>query len=110
VGLGFQLPDVLGDPQALRGLASQLRGLSTQLGSLQDELSAVVRGMTFEGPAADAFRARSDGYRASLQGDADQLGGFATLVDQAADQIEAEQRALLRALEAKATNAVSGNG
>jgi ABC-type transporter Mla subunit MlaD len=110
VGFGFPFPDFFGDPQALRAVGQQLRGLSAKVGSLQDSLSGTVRAMTFEGPAGEAFAARAGGVGGRLSGASGELAGFAGEVDAAADRIEAEQRALLRALEAKAQSSLAGNG
>ena len=110
MSFGFPFPELFGDPQALRALGQQLRGLGGKVGSLQDSLSGTVRAMTFEGPAGEAFAARAAGEGGRLSGASDQLAGLAGEADAAADRIEAEQRALLRALEAKAQSSVAGNG
>jgi hypothetical protein len=110
VGFGFPFSDFLGDPGALRALGQQLRGLSARVGSLQDSLSGTVRAMTFEGPAGDAFAVRAAGESGRLSGASDQLASFAGEVDAAADRIEAEQRALIRALEARAQSSLAANG
>jgi hypothetical protein len=110
VGFGFPFPDFFGDPQALRALGQQLRGLSGKVGSLESSLSGTVRSMTFEGPAGEAFASRAAGEGGRLGGASDQLAGLAGEVDAAADRIEAEQRAFLRALEAKAQQSPAGNG
>jgi hypothetical protein len=108
---GIALPDVFGDPAGLRELARQLRGRSTDLGSLEHDLLGTARGLTFEGPAGDDFRGRVDGLGSALAAGANELTGLAARVDAAADTIEAEQKALAKALEERReASAATGSG
>jgi uncharacterized protein YukE len=93
------LPEVVGDPAGMRALAAALRGDANAIGRLAGELDGEARGMVFEGPAADAFRADVSGWTGNLRGVAADLLGTASLLETSATQVEAEQRDRERRLQ-----------
>jgi uncharacterized protein YukE len=86
----------LGDPAAMRSEAYALRAQAEALASLAQQLQGRIEGMTFEGPAADRFRASmAERYRHAVQL-AGELQDLADYVFRAAARVEAQIAELQR--------------
>jgi uncharacterized protein YukE len=86
----------LGDPAAMRSEAYGLRAQAEALASLAQQLQARIEGMTFEGPAADRFRASmAERYQQVIQL-AGELQDLADYVFRAAARVEAQIAELQR--------------
>jgi uncharacterized protein YukE len=80
-----------GDPAGMRALAGSLRGFASGIEVLQGEGDGDVAAMTFEGPAANAFRARMHRTSKAASQGAAQLRDLAATLESAASQVEAAQ-------------------
>jgi hypothetical protein len=99
VPVDISLPPVVGDPAGMRALAAALRSDAAMVAVVAADGAAVVDGLEFYGPAADRIDA---GVRSACkQGGhlADQLMSTAALLERAAADVEAQQRAREQALE-----------
>jgi uncharacterized protein YukE len=86
----------LGDPAMMRSEAYALRNQAEALASLAQQLQGRVEGLTFEGPAADRFRAAmTDRYHEALRL-AGELQGLSDYVFGAAARVEAQIAELQR--------------
>jgi uncharacterized protein YukE len=80
----------LGDPAMMRSEAYALRNQAEALASLAQQLQGRVEAMTFEGPAADRFRAAmTERYQDSLRL-ANELQDLSDYVFRAAARVEAQ--------------------
>ena len=87
---------VTGDPAAMRSEAYGLRAQAEALASLAQQLQARIEGLTFEGPAADRFRAAMiERYHEALRL-AGELQDLADYVFRAAARVEAQIAELQR--------------
>ena len=86
-------PIIPGDSGAMRALAGILRSQARDLGNALTAAVGDARRPTFEGPAGDRFRERIAGLQGSLGGAEDDLRSLAKRIDDAADQVDAAQRA-----------------
>lgn len=87
----------------MRALAAYLSGIADTLAGRSSSLSGPVACMKFEGPAANEFRERMQGWQSDAHGEAQQLQDLAHRLLGAADRVEAEQDAARRReLEAQA--------
>ena len=80
-----------GDPEGMRALAAYLRGQADFLGSAANAVVGPVRGMEFEGPAANAFRQRMGSLQFAIDADVSQLNDVAGRLLRAAAEVEAAQ-------------------
>ena len=80
-----------GDPAGMRALAAYLRGQAEFLGSAADAVVGPVRGMEFEGPAANAFRQRMGTLQSAIDADVARLDDVASRLLRAAAEVEAAQ-------------------
>jgi uncharacterized protein YukE len=94
-------PFPVGDPDGMRALAGVLKDVAAQLAAATSEVEGAVKGMTFEGPAATAFRERTQSIDARLDATATQLQDLAGRLESAASEVDAERRAYYAALEAQ---------
>lgn len=81
---------VVGDPAGMRALAAVLRAYANDAGGRQAELAGLLAGITFVGPAGEAFRGRRNASGKRVRGAADQLTDAANLLVHAASDVEAE--------------------
>jgi uncharacterized protein YukE len=80
----------LGDPAAMRSEAYSLRAQAEALASLAQQLQGRIESLTFEGPAADRFRAgMTERYQESLRL-AGELQDLADYVFRAAARVDAQ--------------------
>jgi uncharacterized protein YukE len=93
------IPPVVGDPAGMRAFAGSLRTLAAQLSDYEAELTGLVRGMTFEGPAGTEFAERMASFGRRLADGASRLEGLAGRIMVAADRVEEEIRARERLIE-----------
>lgn len=93
------LPEVVGDPAGIRALASTLRGHAATIGWIESNCTGTVTSMTFEGPAATRFRARTEDCTRDLTSASDELLQLAGTLDRAAADVEAAQAERARKLE-----------
>jgi hypothetical protein len=95
----ISLPPVVGDPAGMRALAAALRSDAAMVAVVAADASATVDGLEFFGPAADRIAASV--RSSSRQGGelAEQLMATAALLERAAADVEAQQRARERELE-----------
>jgi uncharacterized protein YukE len=93
------LPEVPGDPAGMRALASTLRGHAGMVGGLASGIDSDVTGMTFEGPAAEAFRSRMSVVTDLYRGAQTELHDLARQLEVSAAEVEAEQAARAARLE-----------
>jgi F0F1-type ATP synthase membrane subunit b/b' len=89
----------------MRRLAGDLRNAARSADDAQANVAAIVKGMTFVGPAGDRFRGRMHGIGAQLDSVASRLTSLAGTIDRAADEVEAAQRARAAAIEAASRQA-----
>jgi uncharacterized protein YukE len=75
----------------MRALAGELRAAAARVGRL-----AAVRTPTWRGASADAFAGQVARQQATADATADQLSDAARLLDNAADDVQREQRAWQR--------------
>jgi uncharacterized protein YukE len=87
---------IAGDPAGMRALAGYLTGIADTLGGRSSSLSGPVACMTFEGPAATAFRGRMADWQQAAVGEAGKLQDLAGRLRTAADTVEREQHAAER--------------
>lgn len=86
----------LGDPAAMRSEAYALRAQAEALASLAQQLQGRVESLTFEGPAADRFRAAmTERYQESVRL-ANELQDLADYIFRAAARVEAQIAELRR--------------
>jgi hypothetical protein len=91
--LDVTLPAVVGDPAGMRALASALRSDAQSVGFVAASTNAEVNGLEFYGPAADRIKLGM-GLRARMAGTlVERLVALAGLLDRAAADVEAAQRA-----------------
>jgi uncharacterized protein YukE len=105
----LDLPPVVGDPAGMRALAGYLRSAAGQVGSFGSDLSGVVKGMTFEGPAAEQFDSRMQAFRSRCEGAAHELQALASRLDGAAERVEAAIRERERLLRERAAAMAAGS-
>src|ERR1044071_238056 len=97
--LDITLPPVVGDPAGMRALASALRNDAQSVGFVAASAAGTVDSLEFYGPAADRIKTGM-GLRARSAGTlVDRLVALAALLDRAATEVEAAQRARERKLE-----------
>jgi hypothetical protein len=93
------LPPVVGDPAGMRALAAALRSDAAMVAVVAADAAAAVDGLEFYGPAADRIDASV--RSSSRQGGAlaEELMSTAALLERAAADVEAQQRAREQELE-----------
>jgi uncharacterized protein YukE len=94
-------PFPVGDPGGMRALAGVLKNVAAQLASATSEAEGAVKGMTFEGPAATEFRARTSSIDTRLEATATQLQDLAGRLESAAAEVDAQRAAYYAALRAQ---------
>jgi hypothetical protein len=99
VPVDISLPPVVGDPAGMRALAAALRSDAAMVAIVAADASATIDGLEFYGPAADRVEARV--RSSSRQGGelAEQLMSTSALLERAAADVEAQQRAREQELE-----------
>jgi hypothetical protein len=99
VPVDISLPPVVGDPAGMRALAAALRSDAAMVAVISADAATAVDGLEFYGPAADRIDARV--HSSSKQGGdlAEQLLSTAGLLERAAADVEAQQRAREQTLE-----------
>jgi uncharacterized protein YukE len=90
-----------GDPGGMRALAGSLRGFASGIEALQGSGDAAVAAMTFEGPAGESFRARTQRVSKAASQGAAQLRDLAAALESAASQVEAAQAEQAREEQAR---------
>lgn len=95
----IELPPVVGDPAGMRALAAALRSDAGMVAVVAADAAAAIDGLEFFGPAADRIGSgvRSSSRQAGTL--AEQLMSTAALLERAASDVEAQQRARERELE-----------
>jgi hypothetical protein len=83
----------------MRELATLLNGQARVLGAQAGALVSPVDRMTFEGPAASAFRGRMTLWQTAMLGEISRLQGLASRLMTAADEVERQQEAAARRME-----------
>jgi hypothetical protein len=97
--LDITLPAVVGDPAGMRALASALRNDAQSVGFVAASAAATVDSLEFYGPAADRIKF-GIAVRTRMAGSlVERLVALAGLLDRAASDVEAAQRARERKLE-----------
>jgi hypothetical protein len=99
VPVDISLPPIVGDPAGMRMLAAALRSDATLVGAVAKETSATVEGLEFYGPAAERIDAAVRSSSKQAVTFAEQLLATAGLLERAATDVEAQQRARERELE-----------
>jgi uncharacterized protein YukE len=94
-------PFPVGDPGGMRALAGVLKNVAAQLAAATSEVEGAVKGMTFEGPAATAFRERTQSIDSRLEATAVQLQDLAGRLESAAAEVDAERAAYYAAVRAQ---------
>jgi uncharacterized protein YukE len=94
-----------GNAAGMRDLAQSLKTQAGRVGGVVDEIGTTERGMTFEGPAGNRFRSRMKSAAANLDQVATGLTDTAGMLERAADEVDASQRAHDVAVEANAREA-----
>jgi hypothetical protein len=97
--LDITLPAVVGDPAGMRALASALRADAQSVGFVAASTAATVDGLEFYGPAADRIKGGMSLRGRSAGTLLERLVALAGLLDRAATEVEAAQRARERKLE-----------
>jgi uncharacterized protein YukE len=105
----LDLAPIVGDPAGMRAYAGYLRSTAGQVGSFGADLSAIVKGMTFEGPAAEQFSARLQSFGSSCAAAAHELQALASRLDAAAERVEAAIRERERLLRERAAAMAAGS-
>lgn len=95
----IDLPPVVGDPAGMRALAAALRSDASLVGLVAAEAGSTVGGLEFFGPAADRIDGQVASSAKQASGFADRLLATAGLLERAATEVEAQQRARERELE-----------
>jgi uncharacterized protein YukE len=93
------LPEVVGDPAGMRALASSLRSAADRISQIDADIAGAVGAMTFQGPAGDRFRTRSEGSGRVATRCAERLQGLAATLERSATEVEQAQAERLRRLE-----------
>ena len=100
----------LGDPAAMRSEAYALRAQAEALASLAQQLQGRIEGLTFEGPAADRFRAAMvERYQEALRL-AGELQDLSDYVFRAAANVEAQIAELRRQEELRRQRELEASG
>jgi uncharacterized protein YukE len=81
-------PMPVGDPVGMRELAEICKNVSTAIGQLGEGVTALPKQMTFEGPAADSFQARMQGFGSRLSTSAHQLQDYSGRLASAAAEVQ----------------------
>jgi uncharacterized protein YukE len=105
----LDLPPIVGDPAGMRALAGYLRRTAGQLGGFGADIAGVVKGMTFEGPAAERFSSRMQSFGSRCESAAHELQALASRVDAAAERVEAAIRERERLLRERAAALAAGS-
>jgi hypothetical protein len=99
VPVDISLPPVVGDPAGMRALAAALRSDAAMVAVVAADAAAAVDGLEFYGPAADRIDSGVRSSSRQVGGLADQLMSTAALLERAASDVEAQQRAREQELE-----------
>jgi hypothetical protein len=83
----------------MRSLAATLRGDATTVGTLAHDVGSRMRGMTFQGPAANRIRGDMSTSGDACSGAADRLNSVADSLETAATEVERQQADRLRRLD-----------
>jgi hypothetical protein len=94
------LPDpVPGDPAGMRALAGALRGDAATMAIVASQVDSRMKETQFVGPAADRLRGTIGDYETRCVRLGQQLVDVAALLERAATDVEAAQRARQREIE-----------
>jgi hypothetical protein len=94
-------PVPVGDPDGMEQLAGICRSAAATIGALANDVTALPKGMTFEGPGARAFLGRMHSVGGGISTAAHQLQDYAGRLDAAAAEVRrliAERNAALERL------------
>jgi uncharacterized protein YukE len=94
-------PMPVGDPVGMKELAELCKTVAATLGPLAEDVTALPKQMTFEGPAADAFQSRMQGFGTRIGSAAHELQSYAARLDSAVAEVErriAERNAAIQRL------------
>ena len=97
--IDISLPPVVGDPGGMRALAAALRGDGEGIAVVSAQAASTIDGLEFFGPAADRIDAEVETSVRLAGRSAERLLAVAALLERAASEVEAEQRARERKLE-----------
>jgi hypothetical protein len=97
--VAIELAHVPGDPAGMRALAAALRSDASGLAETAAAVLGRIDGLEFYGPAADRIDARMGATCRRCGAVAEELLVLAAVLERAAAQVEAEQRARQRQLE-----------
>src|SRR5215218_1300856 len=95
----ISLPEIPGDPAGMRRLADELKEDVGKITAVAGHLSSSAGSMTFDGPAGDRFRHRTQTATNHLASYAERLTAVASKLKDAADEVERQQRERLRKIE-----------
>ena len=95
----------VGDPDAMRELASALTGRADGIAATTGRISGNVQAAVFEGPAADRVRGVVDGARSQAMNAVELLRQAAASLRADANEVERQNDALRAAAVAKAADA-----
>ncbi len=95
----ISLPPVVGDPAGMRALAAALRSDAGMVAVIAADAAAVMDGLEFFGPAADRIGSGVRSVSRQGGGLAERLLSTAALLERAASDVEAQQRARDQELE-----------
>jgi uncharacterized protein YukE len=95
----FTLPEIPGDPAGMRRLAGELKTDATNITSVAGRLSSESAAMTFDGPAGNRFRSRTQTETSDLTDYAERLTTVAAKLTTAAAEVERLQAERLRKME-----------
>jgi hypothetical protein len=101
------LPEVVGDPAGMRALAGVLRAEASTLALRRSYLEETAKGVVFEAPAGNEFRARLSTWNDQTDGVVQELLGTASLLERSASEVEALLAERARRLEQLAESARS---
>lgn len=87
------LPPVVGDPAGMRALAAALRSDAGMVAVVAADAAAAMDGLEFYGPAADRIGKAVHSESRQAGSFAEQLLSTAALLERAASDVEAQQRA-----------------
>jgi hypothetical protein len=105
-----ELPPVPGDPAGMRVLAAALRSDGAGLAEAAAAVLGRVDSLEFYGPAADRIDARIGATCKRCGAVAEQLLVLAAVLERAATEVEAEQRARQHKLEELRRSSIGGGG
>lgn len=108
--IGFDLPQVPGDPAGMRILAASLRSDASTLAETAALVLGRIDSLEFYGPAADRIDARIGAACKRSGAVAEQLLILASVLERAATEVELEQRARQRQLEELRRSSVATAG